>query len=144
MKPPLQFSKQKLHFGSRTQHTTQGESEMTTATQKRAAVGGEFGANGEWYEGGKFINTVADNAKRNAKKRNATRKQEIAPYVWEVPPEGKSSLYRQFAGIFGNVRNDVAVLRKDDGLATTVEYCGRTLPEVAKMIEDWNAGVRWI
>lgn len=25
--------------------------------QKRAKVGGEFGANGEWYEGGKFIAT---------------------------------------------------------------------------------------
>jgi hypothetical protein len=25
--------------------------------QKRAAVGGELGANGEWYEGGKFIAT---------------------------------------------------------------------------------------
>ena len=117
---------------------------MATATQKRAAVGGEFGANGEWYEGGEFINTVADNAKRNAKKRNTTRKQEIAPYVWEVPAEGKSSLYRQFAGIFGNVRNGVAVLRTDDRLSTTVEYYGRTLAEATKMIEDWNAGVRWI
>lgn len=26
-------------------------------TQRRAVVGGEFGANGEWYEGGKFIAT---------------------------------------------------------------------------------------
>lgn len=30
--------------------------------QKRAAVGGELGANGEWYEGGKFIATK-DNPK---------------------------------------------------------------------------------
>jgi hypothetical protein len=31
---------------------------------KRAAKGGEMGANGEWYEGGKFINTVPENRKR--------------------------------------------------------------------------------
>lgn len=31
--------------------------------QKRAKVGGEVGANGEWYEGGKFIAT-RDNAKQ--------------------------------------------------------------------------------
>ena len=118
---------------------------MSTATQKRAAVGGEFGANGEWYEGGKFINTVSDNAKRNAKKRNATRKQEIAPYVWEVPPqEGQRSLYDRFAGVYGNVWNGIAVLRNDDQLETTLEYYGKTLEEVTKMIEDWNAGVRWV
>ena len=118
---------------------------MSTATQKRAAVGGEFGANGEWYEGGKFINTVADNAKRNAKKRNATRKQEIAPYVWEVPPqEGQRSLYDRFAGVYGNVWNGIAVLRNDDRLQTTLECYGKTLEQAKKMIDDWNAGVRWV
>jgi len=30
---------------------------MKTTDQKRAKPGGEFGANGEWYEGGKFIAT---------------------------------------------------------------------------------------
>ena len=32
----------------------------TITTQKRAAKGGEFGANGEFYTGGKFINTVEE------------------------------------------------------------------------------------
>lgn len=117
---------------------------MTTATQKRAAVGGEFGANGEWYEGGKFINTVEENAKGKAKKRTTTRKQEIAPYVWEVPPEGKWSLYVLFAGLYGNVRNGVAVLRTDDRLQGTLKYDGKTLEQAKKMIDDWNAGVRWV
>ena len=117
---------------------------MATKTQKRASVGGEFGANGEWYDGGKFINTVEENAKGKAKKRTATRKQEIAPYVWEVPPEGKWSLYVRFAGVFGNVWNGVAILRTDEQLEATLEYYGKTLAQAKKMIDDWNAGVRWI
>jgi len=36
----------------------------TIMATKRAAKGGEMGANGEWYEGGKFINTVPENRKR--------------------------------------------------------------------------------
>lgn len=33
------------------------------AITKRAPKGGAIGANGEFYEGGKFINTVPKNAK---------------------------------------------------------------------------------
>ena len=42
-------------------------------TQKRAAKGGEIGANGEFYAGGKFINTVEENSKslKVAKKNNS-------------------------------------------------------------------------
>lgn len=53
-------------------------------TTKRAVKGGELGANGEWYEGGKFINTVEQNAKRHgsAPKAAKLRKVQIKPYVW--------------------------------------------------------------
>ena len=111
---------------------------------KRAAKGGEVGANGEWYEGGKFINTIPQNKKREGSKPRGTGKQEIAPYVWEVAPEGKVSLYRQFAGVFGKVVNGVAVLRTDCQFADTCRYF-KTSPEAAaEMIRRWNEGERWV
>lgn len=36
--------------------------------QRRAKAGGEFGANGDWYEGGKFIATDADTIKTAPRK----------------------------------------------------------------------------
>jgi len=36
---------------------------MNTTIQRRARAGGEVGANGEWYEGGKFIATREDTVK---------------------------------------------------------------------------------
>ena len=108
---------------------------------KRAAVGGEFGANGEWYEGGKFINTVPENSKRSGSAKRGQGKREIAPYVWEIAPEpNMRSLYRQFAGVFGIVIDGVAVVRCHQ---QTLNYFGRTIEEVSDMIQRWNAGQRW-
>jgi hypothetical protein len=109
---------------------------------KRATKGGEFGANGEWYEGGKFINTVAENRKREGSSRGSG-KQEIAPYTWEVAPIGMKSLYRQFAGVFGKVIDGVAVIRNDDQMETTLRYYRTTRDEAVAMIDRWNAGERW-
>lgn len=47
---------------------------MDETTQRRAKVGGEYGANGEWYEGGKFIATHENTIK-------------VAPMRHEVSPE---------------------------------------------------------
>lgn len=41
--------------------------------QRRAKAGGEYGANGEWYDGGKFIATAEDTIKR------APMRHEITP-----------------------------------------------------------------
>ncbi len=118
--------------------TQTGDGTMNT---KRAAAGGEFGANGEWYEGGKFINTVAQNSKRNGSTKRGQGKQEIAPYVWEVAPEaGMISLYRQFAGVFGIVIDGVAVVRCSQH---TMNYYGKTIDQINDMITRWNAGQRW-
>lgn len=48
----------------------------------RAKVGGEFGANGEWYEGGKFLNTVAQNPKKCGSAARKARKVQIEPFNW--------------------------------------------------------------
>lgn len=110
----------------------------------RAPKGGAYGANGEWYEGGKFINTVPHNAKKEGSKPKGSGKQEIAPYQWEVPPEGKRSIYRQFAGVFGKVVDGVAYLRTDNQLPQTLAYFGVTLEEAQDLIARWNDGERWI
>jgi hypothetical protein len=114
---------------------------MTTTT-KRAAKGGEFGANGEFYEGGKFINTVAENRKREGSAPAAkARKQEIAPFVWEFPADGMNSIYRKFAGIFGKVVNGrLEVLCSD----VTLAYTGTTREQAQELADKWNAGQRWM
>lgn len=110
-------------------------------TTKRAAKGGEFGANGEWYEGGKFINTIPENRKKEGSSRRGSGKQEIAPYTWEVSPEGKRSLYRQFAGVFGKVIDGVAVLMCSE---QTLDYFRTSREEAQNLIDRWNAGERWL
>jgi hypothetical protein len=117
-------------------------------TTKRAAKGGEFGANGEWYEGGKFINTVAANRKKEGSSSRRTGKQEIAPYVWEVPPADgpQNSIYRQFAGTWGRIENGVAIFAYGadvERLACVLKYCGRTREEAQVILDQWNAGQRW-
>lgn len=114
---------------------------MATATTQRAAKGGEFGANGEWYEGGKFINTIPENRKKEGSKPRRTGKQEVAPYQWEIAPEGKRSIYRAFAGIFGKlVDGRLTVLCSD----VTLAYCGTTREAAQEMADRWNTGERWM
>jgi hypothetical protein len=113
---------------------------MGIKTHVRAARGGQYGANGEWYEGGKFINTVPENAKRHKKAIKGTGKVEIAPYVWEVPPEGKRSIWSKFAGFEG------ALIRNNLGEVSdvTIAYFGLNRAELVELAQRWHAGERWI
>ena len=111
---------------------------------KQAKKGGEFGANGEWYDGGKFINTVPENKKREGSKPKGNGKQEIAPYVWEVSEEGKISLYKKFSGVFGKVVNGVAILRTDGQFQQTLNYYGVKFEDAKNLIDRWNNGERWV
>jgi hypothetical protein len=120
---------------------------MAKAAQRRAKTGGELGANGEWYEGGKFINTIEENAKRHGSRPKQAGKQEIAPYQWEVGPAGSISLYRQFAGAWGRIENGVAILAygsDTERLDHVLAYCGRTKAEAQAMLDRWNNGERWL
>lgn len=112
-------------------------------THKQAKAGGEHGANGEWYKGGSFINTVPDNAKGEARpKKKATGKQEIEPYKWEVAPvEGQRSLFRLLAGVECFNRETLQFTFNEE---LRLEYA---LPEVIeqrkKRIDMFNRGERW-
>lgn len=108
--------------------------------QCRAKRGGEVGVNGEFYDGGKFLPST-EKPKTPPHKRG-TGKQEIAPYVWETPPEGKrSSIYMRLQGIHGKVIDGVMVLMLNP---VTLAYFGQTESEVRQLAERYNAGERWL
>lgn len=64
----------------------------------QAKKGGEFGANGEWYKGGSFINTVPENPKGIAKAKKKSGKKQIFPYQWAVPPTEEHQPIYQYVG----------------------------------------------
>lgn len=97
--------------------------------------------NGEFYQGGEFLpSTELPSRSRKVVKAKA-RKAQIAPYVWEVAPEGKSSIYGQLAGIFGKVVDGRMIITNTN--ESTLAWTGRTLEEVQTLTDRWNSGERW-
>ena len=108
----------------------------------RARKGGEYGKNGLFYNGGEFLPSTQLAPMTGGKKNAKTRKQEIAPYTWEVPPTEKHySIYRQVAGVFA-VRDGDKL--KFAASQQTLDYFKTTKEEAEKLIEMWNNGERWI
>ena len=122
----------------------------TEPKQKRAKAGGEHGANGEWYEGGKFIATT-DHAKRKGSTKG-TGRQEIEPYVWDHPPEpGMRSLYRRMSpGVFTGIVDGKWGLNPHTSDHTWGYYNDFDPEAVARakamyqaLADRYNAGERW-
>ncbi len=113
-------------------------------TQKRAAIGGEVSkANGEFYEGGKFIAT-RDNPKSRKLALQATKKQEIGHCKWEVPPvAGARGIFKQLAGIF-KLDHAVDKFIADSLSPQTIAYYGDHLTGMLALVERYNVGERWI
>jgi hypothetical protein len=108
---------------------------------KRAKAGGELGANGEWYEGGKFINTIPENAKREGSKRSKPRKVQVEPFAWVTVNEWRQSIYTKLAGVYGKVVDGKMVLNVNP---QTLTHFGDTMEEVERLAERYNAGERWV
>ena len=125
-------------------------------SQKRAKVGGEFGANGEWYEGGKFINTVPENAKKHGSqpKSKGPRKEQIDAYSpWEYPPaEGMVSLFPRLAGTVAKLNRQTGKLDyigavggwENHRVEQVLNYVGVSEKHAKHLIDLWNNGQRWI
>lgn len=122
----------------------------STPTQRRANVGGEIGANGEFYEGGKFIATT-DHDKRRGSGHKATGRQEIEPYVWDTPPEpGMRSLFRGMGqGVFVLKGKDGQLALSDNDV--TWAYYFKTPEAITEArnlyqtyIDRYTAGERWL
>lgn len=114
--------------------------------KKRAKVGGEFGANGEWYKGGAFIATTDRPKGTPLKKIKKTGKRQYEMGKWDVPPETADNiiatpLWAQMSGIeIYNKETNTFTLNDD----LSGDYAkGDTLKWRKKLISAWNKGARW-
>lgn len=112
----------------------------------RAKTGGEIGINGEYYKGGQFLPSSPNTIKGEMKSTNskkATRKQEIAPYKWEVSPaENLNSIFSIIAGTVAGwkVYNETLEYNANEKV---LNYVGMTEEEARELINMWNDGYRW-
>lgn len=112
-------------------------------TQKRAAKGGEEGANGEWYEGGKFIATT-EHVKGSSKAVAAKpeRKQEYAPFKWDFAPvAGQLAIFRTLNGTARYNRQSDTFEANEAYLANMQSAAQRET--YRSSISRYNAGQRW-
>jgi hypothetical protein len=118
----------------------------TTNGTKRAAKGGEIGANGEFYEGGKFINTIPENSKKEGSHPKAkARKVQVAPYRWESNDGTKVAIFAMVGAQAQYVDRYAAKLEIEPSPAG-VAYYGDDFHghKVADLCARWNAGELWV
>lgn len=121
----------------------------------QARKGGQYGKNGEWYEGGQFLpsseTTVkGEFARAKAEKQAKPRKQEIAPYKWEVSE--KKSIWKQCAvGVYTKfTKTDYSKETGSQGYLELIEdrnwdgFSQEFFDGLNNLIEMWNNGERWI
>lgn len=106
----------------------------------RAKKGGEFGANGEWYEGGKFLNTVPENHKKEGSKPKKARKVEVEPYKWVEDREG----FRPIWSLVSAIGRAFLTNRPQDVAPQTWSYLDLTPERFAELRGLWEAGERWV
>ena len=109
-------------------------------THSRAKKGGEFGANGEWYEGGKFIATT-ESPKQHKRRVHGTGRVQIENGVWVAGREGFRPIYPTLGGIeiFNRTTGRFefnANLRGDFASADSIDYR-------RAVITQYNDGMRW-
>ena len=106
-------------------------------TQKRAKVGGERGANGDWYEGGKFIATSKARVKQHGSVKTG-KKVEIEPYVWVDEREG----FRPLMGLLGWEHwLECGAVALREGL--DADCCGKE-SDRGLLVDLYNSGERWV
>jgi hypothetical protein len=126
--------------------TTQHTKGNDMGTTKRAKKGGEYGANGEWYEGGKFINTIPENDKKSGSRKRTARKVQVRPYTWEAGRDGEFPTFAVLGGQAVYVDRyaadeDLRIEPFGPGVASYGdEFRGY---KVAELCEMWNNGVLW-
>ena len=112
----------------------------------RAQAGGEIGINGEYYNGGQFLPSSPMTIKGEMKKTNSRKgsgKVEVAPYKWEVAPEGMRSIFTAIGGIVARYNWDTSKMEYADNQQAE-NYFGYTSEEVLDLIEKFNNGEKWM
>jgi hypothetical protein len=106
--------------------------------QKRAQAGGQTGANGEWYEGGKFIATT-EHPKGKAHKAQPIRKEQYEPYKWAIAPEpGQRPIYAVLDAFAKRIWPGLQMERHEHAIPTMWGY------DTNELITMWNNGTRWV
>lgn len=122
-------------------------------TTTRAKAGGEYGVNGEFYNGGEFLPSSPYTVKgaTKAEVKRITRKQEIAPYCWRVAPNGEQSIWSVIRSIVYFVESTYSKEAGKTGIVapavTNWKAMGWTIEGYngyLQLIEKWNKGERWI
>lgn len=113
----------------------------------RAPIGGTTGMNGLHYDGGQFLPSTELGKLPAKTAKRATGKQEIAPYVWELPAEGKTSLYRPISAFvdwpyYRTSGIAIAVPAILEGFSRNYETFDAN--RILLLIEAWNNGERWM
>lgn len=115
--------------------------------QPRAKVGGEYGANGEWYEGGKFIATQAMPKKHGSRPRAKARKVQVSPTVWAECPEGMTSIYNLIVLIVDNaelrIGEPARVYSPYTFADSRCQIYVQNREHYDRLIAAYNAGERW-
>lgn len=109
-------------------------------THSRARAGGQIGANGEFYEGGKFIATT-DHPKNQVRQKKGTGREQIELGRWEPCPEGHRPLFGQLAGLELIDRGQQRFTFNPDLRGMYAEP--DVIEQRKRMIEAFNAGKRW-
>jgi hypothetical protein len=109
--------------------------------QKRAKVGGEYGPNGEWYEGGRWIATQDIPKKQKEKLRKAASgKVQVEGYQWEVPEPGQMAILHNLGGTVLNPRDGSI----NYNYLEYMKYSADEVAEFEEVVRRWKAGERWI
>lgn len=105
--------------------------------KRQAAYHGEIGANGKPYQKGQFIAEQTMYLGTATKVAKGSGKQEIEPFVWEVPedPEMKS-IYRFVQGIYGDVVSG-------EINETAIAFHNENLKKIESLISRYQNGERW-
>lgn len=116
-------------------------------TTRRAPIGGTTGTNGERYEGGQFLPSTELPKLPTKTRRAGSGKQEVAPYVWEVAPAGKTSLYRVISAFMDWQRyrsTGVAAAHMPSIEGHARMYTTFNVAEMLLLIDAYEAGERWM
>lgn len=113
---------------------------------KRSPKGGTVGANGEFYEGGKFLPSTTLPKRHEVKRPTGPRREMIAPFEWADRPEGMRSLYAILVGNYAEMVGQVMATFETGirNYGETVRFLGNDLGSVYDLIDRYNAGERWI
>lgn len=118
----------------------------------RAQKGGEVGNNGFWYEGGQFLpKTKLSKMTKRAQKEIKTytsKKQEIAPYVWECPPDiSVRSLWTLCQHAFTRNQSNQLVMmpaERIEQMCVGMGWGEKAAAEITAQAHRWVNGERWI